>query len=255
MPSSLSSEPPGDGNVLLINSLNSSTCDWFILSLGSDPAGQGLTLVRCTAFQIPSRGKLVDFMLQHKQREYLENLCWLFPSVAKTWHLLLIGATVSQLSQNSLSRDVCMLGFIHGWQHDLKEEGRKWCWGSRGFCCSRRPGMNHPSHRDVVFCQRLQLVPTSSFSLMCSLLSSAAVASLLLMQETVCPGNSPSKCMHAHFKGRLTLWSRSSLSGGTTARGYTWEAEGPSSGRTNGASSQGLGVPALLDREVSRCDG
>lgn len=103
--------------------------------------------------------------------------------------------------------------------------------------------MNHPSHRDVVFCQTLQLVPTSSFGLVCSPLSSTAVASLLLMQETVCPGNSPSKGIHAHFKGRLTLWSHSSLSGSTTAWGYTWKTEGPSSGHKNGASSQGLVVP------------
>lgn len=243
MPSSLSSEPPGDGNVILINSLNSSTCDWFILSLGSDPAGQELTLARCTTFQIPSREKLLDFMLKHKQWEYLGNLCWLFPSVGKTWHFLLIGATDSQHSQNSPSRDGYMLVFIHVWQHDLEEEGRKWCQEEQGILLLKEVGDESSFSQNVIFCLRLQLVSTSSFSLVCYLLNSTTVASLLLMQETACPGNNPIKCMHAHFKGRLTLWSHSSLSGGTTARGYTLEAEGPSSGHKNEACSQDLEVP------------
>lgn len=156
MPSSLSSEPPGDGNVLLINSLNSSTCDWFILSLGADPAEKELTLVRCTTFQIPSKGKLLDFILKHKQREYLENLCWLFPSVAKTWHLLLIGATDSHLSQNSPSRDACVLGFIHVWQHDLEEEGRKWCQEEQGILLLKEAGDESPCS------QRCGLLPNAS---------------------------------------------------------------------------------------------
>lgn len=254
MPSSLLSEPLGDGNVILINSLNSSTYDWFILSLGSDPSGQELTLVRCTTFQIPSRGKLLDFMLKHKQREYLENLCWLFPSVGKTMHLLLIGATDSQHSQNSPSRNACMLVFIHVWQHDVEEEGRKWCQEEQGILLLKEAGDESSFSQNVIFCQRLHLVSTSSFSLVCSLLNSTAVANLLLMQETACPGNSPSKCMHAHFKGRLTLWSHSSLSGGTTARGYII----PGKLRAQAVDTKMKPAAKIwrsLNREISKCDG
>lgn len=187
MPSSLSPEPPGDGNVLLINSLNSSTCDWFILSLGSDPAGQELTLVRYTAFQIPSRGKLLDFMLKHKQREYLENLCWLFPSVAKAWHLLLSGATDSQLSQNSPSRDVWLLGFIHGWQHDLEEEGRKWSQEAKGILLFK------------------EAWDESSFSQKCGLLPKASAGPHHLFQLGVL-------CPQLHCSGQPASNARNSLS-------------------------------------------
>lgn len=88
--------------------------------------------MRCTAFQIPSKGKLLDFILKNKQREYLENLCWLFSSVAKIWHLLIIGSTLTT-HQNSPLRDVRMLDFIHVWQHDLEEEGRKLCQDEKGI--------------------------------------------------------------------------------------------------------------------------